>query len=215
MTDLKTIVGLIRINKRKSIKDLASFLDIGEKEFKNMIYGRKKVPPNVISRLKSTFLQENALSLDSSSVIMLVPLITKSAWAGFPNQFQDETYIESRDKVPMPATHEGKGEYLAFEIAGDSMDDGSEYSIKDGSRVYVRKVPSHYWKDGLRIKECPFILITNTGDIFLKRIYSMNKENGNVILKSQNVLYEDIQSNLNEIKAIYSVIHIMNKPLRY
>lgn len=195
--------------KKMGLKSKASISDYVKSEQLTL-----KVRKKLNDKLGFT-IQDNINTAQETGTIMMIPLITKSAWAGFADQFQDEKYIDSRDKIPFPATHQGKGNYLAFEIAGDSMTDDTEYSIKEGSIVYTRMVPSHYWIEGLRIKEGPFVIVTKTGDIFLKRIYSLDKSNGNIILKSQNVIYDDIETNLNDIKAIYSVIHIMNKPIRY
>lgn len=215
MEDLKRLIKAIKVDSDLTNRDIANDLGIKESDLDNMIYGRKKYDQKFINTVKSKYLKKNVTEVTPHNSIMMVPFVPKRAWAGFPDQFEDNNFIQELEKIPMASDHQGKGEYLAFEVAGDSMTAESEHSIPESSKVFTRKIPSHYWKDGLRIKDGPFVVITKTGDIFLKRIYSMNKQTGDIILKSLNILYEDININLDDCKAIYSVISIMTKPLRY
>lgn len=137
---------------------------------------------------------------------MMVPLVSQYAWAGYWRGFADAEYMDELPKVPMLVTREYKGEYVAFEMAGDSMEDGTPDSYKAGDILYGRKIQQQHWHSKLHIKKYDFILVHKTDGILVKRITKHDLATGMLTLHSLNTLYDDIEVNISEMKEIRNVV---------
>ena len=62
----------------------------------------------------------------SQGTFMLVPFVNQYAYGGYTSGFADEEYLDSLPTWPFPVDdREYKGTYRAFEVRGESMDDGT------------------------------------------------------------------------------------------
>lgn len=86
---------------------------------------------------------------------------------------------EIEEYLTVPCTEEFYGDVFGIIVHGDSMED----TILDGSIVFIRRTD---WVDENRIGA--FLI---NGEAFLKRVGS--KENGDLLLKSDNKCYKDIE----------------------
>lgn len=76
--------------------------------------------------------------------VVYIPLVNQFAYAGYMEGYSDCTYLEQLPKVPFIVDHEGHGNYIAFEVKGDSMNNGTEESYLEGDRLYCREIqPLH------------------------------------------------------------------------
>lgn len=99
-----------------------------------------------------------------------VPLVNQYAYAGYLIGYQDETYIEQLPTIAFDVDHDPKGHYLAFEVRGDSMDDGSRFSYVDGDRLFCREIQPHLWcNTKLHLRDWDFVIVHKEG-ILVKRV---------------------------------------------
>ena len=157
-------------------------------------------------------LKKEAEPLNPNAIIY-VPLVNQYAYAGYLNGYQNETYMDTLPTIPFIADHEARGNYIAFEVKGDSMNDGTEDSYLEGDRLLCREIPFHLWKDSrLHIKKWDFVIVHDDG-IIVKRITDHDIENHTITVHSLNELYPDRTIDLSEVKQIFNVVE-MQRPRR-
>ncbi|MDO5430656.1 MAG: peptidase S24, partial [Parabacteroides sp.] len=69
------------------------------------------------------------------------------AYAGYLCGYADAEYIETLPTIPFIVDHEAHGHYIAFEVRGDSMNDGTEESYLEGDRLLCREIKRELWID--------------------------------------------------------------------
>ena len=99
-----------------------------------------------------------------------VPLVSQYAYAGYLGGYGDPEYVEQLPTIDFTPDREMTGNWLAFEVKGDSMDDGSKESYVEGEIVICREVEREYWRDSrLFINKRDFVILHEEG-ILIKRI---------------------------------------------
>lgn len=145
--------------------------------------------------------------------IIHVPLVNQYAYAGYLCGYADEEYIETLPSIPFIVDQEGHGKYMAFEVKGDSMDDGTDEAYKEGDRLLCREIYQQYWAESkLHIRKWDFVIVHKDG-ILIKRIVAHDVENRTITVHSLNSYYPDRVLNLAEVKQIFNVIE-MSRPRR-
>lgn len=154
-----------------------------------------------MDHVNAIMLQNDAESVESK--VVYVPLVHRYAYAGYLSGFDQNTYMETLPKEVFNVDKEGKGNYLAFEIKGDSMDDGTSTGYRQGEIALCRELQRHHW-DQLHINQWDFIIVHKTEGILLKRITQQKK---NIITcHSLNNQYQDFTVDLNDVAQLFNVI---------
>lgn len=149
----------------------------------------------------------------SAEIIIQVPLVNQYAYAGYLSGYQDTTYMESLPTIPFIADHEMKGKYIAFEVKGDSMNDGTEESYLEGDKLFCREIPQYLWADSkLHIRKWDFVIVHEDG-ILVKRIIDHDVKNHTITVHSLNDFYPDKVIDLAEVRQIFNVVE-MQRPKR-
>lgn len=152
-------------------------------------------------------------SLDEASpidepIILRVPLVSQYAQAGYLCGYADAAYMATLPTIPYIVDHEAQGHYVAFEVKGDSMNDGTEDAILEGDRLLCREIQPHLWVDSkLHIRKWDFVIVHTEG-ILVKRIIDHNVENHTITIHSLNSMYQDKVINLADVKQIFNVIEL-------
>ena len=143
-----------------------------------------------------------------------VPLVNQYAYAGYLAGYQDQEYIDQLPTVLFDVDHDPKGNYLAFEVKGDSMNDGSDESYKDGDRLLCREIPSHLWCNSkLHLRKWDFVIVHKEG-VLVKRIVDHDVQNHTITIHSLNPFYEDQVIDLVDVYQIFNVIEYQRKTRR-
>lgn len=157
-------------------------------------------------------IESNAQPL-RDSITMIVPLVNQYAYAGYLSGYQDNTYLDSLPTIPFTVDHEAKGNYVAFEVKGDSMNDGTEESYIEGDKLFCREIPQYLWADSkLHIRKWDFVIVHEDG-ILVKRIIDHDVQNHTITVHSLNDFYPDRVINLAEVRQIFNVVE-MQRPKR-
>lgn len=141
-------------------------------------------------------------------IILRVPLVSQYAQAGYLSGYADAAYMATLPTIPYIVDHEAQGHYVAFEVKGDSMNDGTEDAILEGDRLLCREIQPHLWVDSkLHIRKWDFVIVHTEG-ILVKRIIDHNVENHTITIHSLNSMYPDKVINLADVKQIFNVIEL-------
>ncbi|WP_281962457.1 S24 family peptidase [Bacteroides nordii] len=138
--------------------------------------------------------------------VVYIPLVNQFAYAGYMEGYNDCTYLEQLPKIPFIVDKEGHGNYIAFEVKGDSMNNGTEESYLEGDRLYCREIAQHLWVSSkLHLRKWDFVIVHEDG-IVVKRIIDHNVENHTITIHSLNDMYPDRILDLCDVKQIFNVI---------
>lgn len=149
----------------------------------------------------------------NTSHILNVPLVNQYAYAGYLCGYADPEYIETLPTLPFIVDQEAHGSYIAFEVKGDSMDDGTDEAYKEGDRLLCREIQQHLWASSkLHIRKWDFVIVHSEG-ILIKRIVDHDVELGTITIHSLNPLYPDRLISLRDVRQIFNVIE-MSRPRR-
>lgn len=141
-------------------------------------------------------------------IILRVPLVSQYAQAGYLCGYADAAYMATLPTIPYIVDHEAQGHYVAFEVKGDSMNDGTEDAILEGDRLLCREIMPHLWADSkLHIRKWDFVIVHTEG-ILVKRIIDHDVENHTITIHSLNSMYPDKVINLADVKQIFNVIEL-------
>jgi phage repressor protein C with HTH and peptisase S24 domain len=143
--------------------------------------------------------------------VMEVPLVNQYAYAGYTRGFSDHEYVESLPKFPWLVDREYKGNYITFEVRGDSMDDGSRDSYIEGDKVLCREISPDHWKNKLHFRKWDFVIVHKTDGILLKRIIEHKTNTNEITIHSLNDIYPDEQINLKDIAQLFNVVQVQRR----
>ena len=135
-----------------------------------------------------------------------VPLVSKYAYAGYLLGYGDDEYIGTLPTVEYAPESEMMGNYLAFEVKGDSMDDGSIDGYKEGEILICREIDKYLYKDcQLPINKRDFVIAHKEG-LLIKQIINHNIKDHTITIHSLNPIYNDKILDLCDIYKIFSVV---------
>lgn len=103
-----------------------------------------------------------------------------------------------------------KGHYLVVRVSGDSMNDNTNRSLKDGDEILIRQ-----WQEQIEflpIKKKLFVINTNEGSV-VKQITDIDMEKLTITLHSFNPDFEDYKVYFEDIIQIFTVEKIVNSKI--
>ena len=130
------------------------------------------------------------------------PLVSSRAFAGYLSGFADEEYMGSLDKIPYVETPDMRGNVIAVEVSGDSMDDGTADAYRQGDIVIVKEISI---SEPLPINRYDFVILHKTG-ILIKQIVEDDRVNGLLRIHSLNKDYGDVVLNASDILKVFIVL---------
>jgi len=154
----------------------------------------------------------------TAGFVKYIPLVSQYAKAGYLSGFADQTYMETLPTIPVILTQEQepKGEYVCFEVSGDSMisDESPEESLFDGDLLVCRNVHHDYWSSKLHINKWDFVIVDQEEGVIVKRIIDHNPDNGDITIHSLNPMYKDKTLNLSHVDKLFNVVKIIRERRR-
>ena len=140
--------------------------------------------------------------------IMKVPTVPVYAYAKYIDEVRDAEIWEGNGYSYFPVDQIFHGNYQAFEIKGDSMDDDSKRSLSHGDIVNARELSRDKWASRLHTDQYPnWIIVTDT-TVLCKQIINQNLETGDIICHSLNPSpeYTDFTINLNDVRKLFNIV---------
>lgn len=181
----------------------------------------KQSESNIMPDVTATRTQGKDVYLETSSGIkyfkmsgnkyrMRVPLVPFNAYARYINDSCESIQQEREewDEVEFIVDRIGHGNYMAFEIKGDSMDDDSRRSFVQGDLALARELDKIHWRDGIRYNQYPFWIIVLENTILCKEIIDHNIETGDITCHSLNPSpeYADFTVNLGKVCRLFNIV---------
>ena len=176
------------------------------------VSGKSGISDYTINKIKKVYPKyfdiDEATPVDDT--IMEVHLVPHQAQAGYAQEFLENNYVNDLPSLYVTKEYD-KGNYLAFEIKGDSMDYGKN-AIREYDKVLAKELPQMYWDAKLHYNKYIFIIVLDTG-VICKQITSHDINSGVITCHSFNPFYEDFQINIKEIKQLFYVKKIIERTI--
>ncbi len=146
-----------------------------------------------------------AYALPNGKYVVTVPVLLSH----FHKQFLQELRLEDPINMGFVVDNFDAGGYMAFEIIGDAMSDGSIQSIPNGALVLGKSFPKETLleNNNLELLNTPLILVSKTR-IICKQFTGHNTSNASISCSSLNKSpeYRDFELPLAEIRKVYKVV---------
>lgn len=143
-----------------------------------------------------------------------VPLMPYKARAGVLTGFGDPDWREGKQTMHVLVDRRLRGDYLIYEVEGDSMDDGTTNSFLEGDFLLCRVLPKSDWQYGIKKRTMTFCVIaTEAEGVVLKQVTKHDKAEGVITCHSLNPAYDDYEVNLSDVQAIFYVERLAQRNL--
>lgn len=149
---------------------------------------------------------------------MVVKLVPFAAYGKFANECDTlEPEKEDWEEESFETDKIVHGKYFAFEVKGESMDDGTRNSFEEGDRILVRELDRLHWKNGLRFNDHPYWVVVFDSSVLIKQIVAQDLEKGTITFHSLNPSpeYSDFVLEMDKIRALYYVLQKKPKTIKY
>ncbi len=207
---------------RKKLKmnqaDMAKSIGVGTRAVQYWEKGERKIPEttayfvnNMLKNEQKTSNENAAPVVFTEMKIMYVPLVNQYAQAGYLAGFKDEDYTENLPTIPFADDVEHRGEYVCFEVKGDSMDNGSYESYLEGDILLCRNIRQDFWKSKLHYNKWDFVIIHKEKGILVKRIINHDVEKGIITMHSLNEYYNDFEIHLQDVAQLFNIVSTRRK----
>lgn len=145
--------------------------------------------------------------LPNGKFVMTVPLVPAKAYASYINEYCDAEFVDGLIEVSFVVDSFARGNYKAFEIKGDSMNNKDLNDNPDGAHALGRELNRQHWKDGFRDSVYGWIIV-HKESIVCKDITVQDMEKGIITCHSRNPAPEfgDFTVELNDVLQIFKVI---------
>lgn len=138
----------------------------------------------------------------------VIPVVHYRAQAGFAEGWGDQEWIDDLPTVEVEWPRDGN--YLAFEVVGDSMECDCKNNISDRDLVIAREVAKHHWKNKLHIPDT-FVIVQRMDGILIKEIIKHDVEKAVIVCHSNNVLFQDFSLSLDDVVKLYHVKEVRRR----
>nr|DAJ82795.1 MAG TPA: hypothetical protein [Caudoviricetes sp.] len=141
-----------------------------------------------------------------------IPLVPHRAKAGALSGFGDPCWEEDKQTMPVLIDKRLKGDYLLFEVSGDSMDDGTSTAFLDGDVLLCRVLPKSDWQYGIKKRgETYCVVATDADGIVLKEVVNHDKATNEITCHSLNSQYKDYSVKLDDVQGIFYVEELIKR----
>ncbi len=206
LTELREILQL-------SQKDFATSIGVSQGALSQLESGKSKLSLDTIQKISEAFKADCNWLVNGKGGIFLdntirkhsfvtidfdkkttIPLISEEAHAGYIKNHTNSDYIKTLAAYKIPGYENGN--FRLFEIEGDSM-----LPTIHPREIVVTEFTEEWGKLG-NGKIC--VVITEEG-IVAKRVYFVDDDLNNIILKSDNSEYKTYNIDIKEVKEIWEV----------
>ena len=176
----------------------ANFITVGQDEM--------LINPIDYESITNTIIPESNLKEKEYPEKLSIRLVPIKAQAGWCEGYYNDEYLQDMPFVIIDAEEKHRGNYIAFEVSGDSM----EPDYIAGDVVICREVQRHLWQSKLHINQWDFVIAHPNG-IMLKEIIKHDVEKGIIYCHSINPKYEDFKIYLQEVRFLFNVVEVRQK----
>lgn len=155
--------------------------------------------------------QTNKAETGTEIITKRVPLVNQYAYVGYLTRYKDQDYIDQLPKIPFDSEDDPNFRYMAFEMKGNSMDDGSRDSYIEGDKLFCQEIPSHMWDTSkLHTMNWNFVIVYKKG-IIVRKIIDHDIQNRTIVAHPLNPFINDELINLVDVYQIFHVLEYLRK----
>ncbi|MCF0070242.1 hypothetical protein LZD49_07145 [Dyadobacter sp. CY261] len=154
------------------------------------------------------------IDTEKGNSFMLVPLVEYYAYGGYLSGWSDPDFIDDLPKHMISVDVYNKGDYRAFRVRGESMNDGTLESIIEGDIITGRIIEKPLWLSRFHIHQYKTFIIVHKDGVLVKRIKSHLVEDGKIIVGSLNpdkTIYPDQEIYLSDVYEMMNVVDLYRK----
>ncbi|MCT4181847.1 hypothetical protein CMT69_01725 [Elizabethkingia anophelis] len=230
MTENKTDKNTLVLQKavkvlelRFPVAEISKRLNYGKGNVSNFLSGKKPVPDDFLDNFFTSFnlskeeIIEQVKKESFNDSVTQIPY-ENYMWVEFEDLSAAAGTLGGNNVDELPETKKrlvpkefDNGEYLVVRVDGDSMNNGTEISIPDGSEILIKR---YYLNNGdkLPIRGNLFVIVAKDGRA-LKQITEHNTDLGFITCHSYNEAFEDYNVLMEDILEIYIYRKIVsNRP---
>jgi transcriptional regulator with XRE-family HTH domain len=138
---------------------------------------------------------------------IFVKKVPVKAFGSYLSHYQDPEYVEELKQVSFTVDHIGKGNYICFEVQGESMNGGGIYDAPEGAELLCRELGRQHWKDGFRESIYGWVIV-HKETVLYKDITDFDPATGDITCHSRSgkSYHPDFKINLDDVSQIWKVI---------
>lgn len=145
--------------------------------------------------------------LDNGKVLLKVPLVLAKSGEEFVERYDDEGFVKKLLRVDFYIPVLEDAPYMAFEITGDAMDDGTSHSIPNGALALGRKMDKFKLDAKKKLTNKAFVIICSDR-IICKSVTAILEDRKTIMCHNLNPSpeFKDFEIPLDDIKELYEVV---------
>lgn len=147
------------------------------------------------------------VELKNGKFRITVKKVPVKAFGSYLSDFQNVNFYEDLEDISFTVDKIGKGNYMCFEVEGDSMNGGGIDDSPDGAELLCRELGRQHWKDGFRESKYGWVIV-HTKTVVFKDLANFNNETGDIECHSRSGLpqHPNFTINLNDVSQIFKVL---------
>lgn len=156
------------------------------------------------------------LERNDGKIIMQVPVVPFRTLGSPPDEYAKLIEDEEWDMMSFIVDVVHHGQYYAFRVDGDSMDDGTREGFVRDDIVLVRELDREDWMPRLRYNKWPYWVVVFGNNVRIKQIIGQD-DNGNITLHSLNPSpeYTDFTLHLDDVRRLFNVVQHVPHPIKF
>ena len=135
-----------------------------------------------------------------------LPFVNRYGYAAYATNHSHSPYLETLPLIPFVIDRDSGSDYMAFEVKGDSMDDGSRASYVEGDIVVGHEIDSDVWRSGaLPVDPWDFVVVTSE-TVWIRRIAHCSTARQTITLRPLNPMYPETVVPWNEVTRLFNIV---------
>ncbi|MEO0573640.1 MAG: hypothetical protein AAF039_18200, partial [Bacteroidota bacterium] len=145
--------------------------------------------------------------LNDGKVLLKVPLLPIALQDDFLKEHDQDAFTKGLIGIDFLLQSPEDTFYMAFEITGNAMDNGTSHSIPNGALVLAKKVDKFKLHKDKGIRNKAFVMMC-TDRIICKSITDISMDTGTIMCHNLNPSpeFKDFEIQITEVGAIYEVL---------
>lgn len=189
----------------KNLTKIADFFGFSIAE----LYSREIKEPQEFYYSKNTFAKHGntIYPLEGGRFVLRAPLLTIKQQKDFLQQIDDTSFINGLEKIGFLLESVDDTFYMAFEVMGNAMNDGTSNAIPNGAVVLGKTSQASRWSKNNLKMGTPYVIVLKNR-IVCKAITGFSIENGAMMCHNLNPSpeYRDFEISASEILGLYEIV---------
>lgn len=169
-----------------------------------------------VNENRGSYINEKVLSKNGNKIysigqeknLIMAPLLFHEQHKEYIERYLDQVFLKELTQIGFIMEFLDERGYMAFEILGDSMDDGSIEAIPNKTIALGREIESHELVSAEKGIYKTSAVIVCKDRILCKKIMGYNKDNDSIVCHNLNGLpeYRDFELLLSDVLQVFKIV---------